>query len=323
MAATSYGVAVIGLGIMGRRMIANLGRHPRFSIQAAWDPSSEAVAAATAEHPDLAVVPDAASATGGLADLVYIACPPAFHRIHALAAMAAGKAVLCEKPLGTDAAESRDLVDRLEAAKVPNAVNFIQASCRAVETIAGALKDGSMGQIRGISVGVHFARWPRDWQVTADWLRFRAEGGFTREVLSHYVFLIERLLGPAKLLGSTPVFQSDPALCETHITAALRAGGVPVTIVGGTGGAGPDRVEMLVHGDRRSYRLHDWFWLQMAQGNEAWSPVIASEHDARGEGFTRQLDNMAAWLDGRPHHIASARDALSVQNLIEGMLAQA
>jgi len=67
--------------------------------------------------------PSAEAAIAG-AELVYLACLPVPRKAHALAAAGAGKAVFLEKPLGIDVADSRDLLQRLEAAGVPTAVNF-------------------------------------------------------------------------------------------------------------------------------------------------------------------------------------------------------
>jgi len=47
-------------------------------------------------------------------------------------------------------------------------------------------------------------------------LRFRAEGGYVREVISHFVFFAERILGPTRLIWARPDYPGDPALCETH-----------------------------------------------------------------------------------------------------------
>jgi predicted dehydrogenase len=44
-------------------------------------------------------------------DVVYIASPHSFHKSHTLAAIRAGKHVLCEKPLGINAAEVREMCD--------------------------------------------------------------------------------------------------------------------------------------------------------------------------------------------------------------------
>jgi len=50
---TSYNIVVIGLGIMGRRMIQYMIPHDRFTVLGAWDPSAESVATARAEFPDM------------------------------------------------------------------------------------------------------------------------------------------------------------------------------------------------------------------------------------------------------------------------------
>src|SRR5574338_505900 len=53
-------------------------------------------------------------------DLVDIASPNDTHEEIAVAAARAGKIVMCEKPLGRNAAEAQRMVDAVEAAGVPN-----------------------------------------------------------------------------------------------------------------------------------------------------------------------------------------------------------
>ncbi|MBT5194597.1 MAG: Gfo/Idh/MocA family oxidoreductase [Rhodospirillaceae bacterium] len=311
-------VGVIGLGIMGRRMITNLVQHGGFSDPCAWDPEPRACADAAVETPGLTIM-DGADAVIAAADLVYIATPPLWHRNYAERAMAAGKPVYSEKPLGINVAESRALVTALEESGTPNVVNFIQAASRAVTLTEERIVDGSLGDITGADIIVHFARWPRDWQADADWLRFRDQGGYSREVLSHFLYVIQRLLGPATLVSATPVYPADPALCETHISATLDCNGVPVSVLGSSGGAGPDRVEMIIWGSHRSHRLHDWFLLQSSDGGE-WQQEFPEVEDPRAQAFGFQLDNVAAWVEGRENILPSARDALMVQELVEAML---
>ena len=319
MAATTHKTGVIGLGIMGRRMITNLVNHDRFTNPCAWDPHQQACADAVAETPGLTIM-GSADAVIAAADLVYIATPPLWHREYAERAMAAGKPVYSEKPLGIDVADSRALVTELEESGVPNVVNFIQAASRAVMLTEERIGSGALGDIMGADIIVHFARWPRDWQVDADWLRFRDQGGHTREVLSHFLYVTQRLLGPATLKSAKPVYPTDTALCETHISATLDCNGVPVSVLGSSGGAGPDRVEMTIWGSQCSYRLHDWFCLQFSDGGE-WHQEFPEVEDPRAEAFGFQLDNVAAWIEGRSNVLPSARDALMVQALVEAMLA--
>ena len=320
MSDTAIRVAIIGLGIMGRRMLTNMDGHAAFDLAGAWDPDAAACAAAQGDVPGLQIANSAADLIAAAdTDLVYIACPPRWHREYADLAMDAGKPIYCEKPLGIDLDDSEAFVARLDETGTPNIVNFAQAACRAVTDMDAAVKSGATGSVSGLDAIVHFSRWPRDWQADADWLRYRDQGGYTREVLSHFLYVIERLMGPAELLSATPVYQNDPALCETHITAVFDCNGVPVTMLGTSGGAGPDRVELTLWGEDKSYRLHDWFCLQVSDGDD-WQQQYAEVPDLRVDSFARQLDGVAAWMRGGDHPMPSAQDALSVQNLIEAML---
>ena len=76
-------------------------------------------------------------------DLVYIGVPPEAHGSYARTAIAAGKAVFCEKPLGIDLSESRDLVKIVEARGVPQAVNLSLAAACGVTAMREALASSS------------------------------------------------------------------------------------------------------------------------------------------------------------------------------------
>jgi 1,5-anhydro-D-fructose reductase (1,5-anhydro-D-mannitol-forming) len=314
-------VAVIGLGVMGRRMITNMSKDGRFEIVAAWDLSEAARGRLAQEFPAIPLAPGPGDITGhSQAELVYIASPPVSHREYALAAAAAGKAIYCEKPLGTSIADSRALVAGLEKAKARHSVNFLQATSHAVALTEERLKAGALGDIAGGDIIVHFTRWPRDWQAEAKWLAYRKEGGYTREVLSHFVYLAKRLLGEPRLVSSQPRFPADPALCERHIVAALDCGSVPVQVLGSSGGAGPDRIEFTIWGSKLSHKLHDWFWLQSSGGGE-WKKELPEIEDLRAANFVKLLDDVLAMTRGEPHRLPSAADALKVQEIVEAMLA--
>ena len=119
--------AIIGLGIMGRRMLEHMALHDGFSPAYLWDPDAESCRLAAEIAPGSEIMDSADSAIKA-ADLVYLACPPVPRKAYALAAAAAGKAVFLEKPLGVDVDESTDLVRRLAKTGVPAAVNFTQAA---------------------------------------------------------------------------------------------------------------------------------------------------------------------------------------------------
>ncbi|MEZ5741959.1 MAG: Gfo/Idh/MocA family oxidoreductase [Burkholderiaceae bacterium] len=315
-------IAIIGLGIMGRRMLDNAARHPKFEISGAWDPSADAMAKARDVLPGLAVAASAEAAMAG-ADVVYLACPPGPRKAYALMAAAAGQGVFMEKPLGTDNAQSRDLVERLRRARLPGVVNFTQAASRGFVELQRAIDAGETGELVGIDIVVTYPSWPRQWQLDADWLRYRDEGGYTREVISHFLFLAGRFLGPLTLCHAAPRYPDDPALCELDILARLAtADGRPVTVMGTTGGRQPDRQEVTVKASRLSHQFREFYQLWRSDGGP-WVEALdwSSGEDPRLSALQRQLTELDKWLHGRPHKLATAEEALAVQELVEGILA--
>jgi len=311
--------AIIGLGIMGRRMLEHMERHPGYEPVALWDPNAEACTAALALAPGARITASADDAIAA-ADVVYLACPPAPRKAYALAAAAAGKAVFLEKPLGIDIAESEDLVAQLAAHGVPAAVNFTQAAGAALTGVAKAARAGALGELVGADIVVTYGAWPRAWQKEADWLRFRSEGGMTREVISHFLFFSERILGPLSVIWARPSYPADAELCETHMLARLEtADGRPVTIMASVGGAQPDRQELTIKGSTASRRITE-FYVDAVSDGGPFTGVGELPADPRAASLRAQLDDLLLCIAGKPNRLATPDEALRVQKLIEAML---
>lgn len=316
----AHRLAVIGLGIMGRRMLDNVLQHPAFEVSGVWDPSAESVAKTRASLPGVTIRSSAEAAMQG-ADVVYLACPPGPRKSYALQAAAAGQGVFMEKPLGTDMLQSRDLVAQLRQARLPGVVNFTQAASRGFEELHRAMAAGEVGEVLGVDIVVNYPAWPRAWQKDADWLRFRDEGGYTREVISHFLFLAGRFLGPLTLQQASPRYPQDPALCELDMLARLTtADGKPVTVMATTGGQQPDRQEVTVRGSRANYQFREFFQLWRSDGGPWVEALDWRTEDPRKSALQRQLSEVDLWLQGKPHKLATAEEALAVQELVEAML---
>lgn len=316
----THKMAIIGLGIMGRRMLENALRHSAFEISGVWDPSPASVAKTLELMPAAPVAQSAQAALLG-ADVVYLACPPGPRKTYALQASAAGQGVFMEKPLGTDNAQSRDLVAQLARGRLPGVVNFTQAASRGFDELRRAIQTGETGELLGIDIVVNYPAWPRAWQKDADWLRLREEGGYTREVISHFLFLAGRFLGPLTLQQALPRYPLDPALCELDMLARLTtADGKPVTIMATTGGKQPDRQEVTVRGTRMNHQFREFFQLWRSDGGPWVEAVDWSTEDPRTSALQRQLSELDLCLKGKPHKLATAEEALAVQELVEAML---
>jgi predicted dehydrogenase len=316
----AHGIGIIGLGIMGERMLRTMKEHPGFAVVAAWDPNADAAGRLAAIDGSVRFASDAADLAGDpKVDCVYIASPPSTHLAYADLAFDHGKTVFAEKPLAVDLASGRAAATRVERERRVAAVNFPFASAPAVRAVAAALKAGELGAIERIDIAVAFARWPRPWQERARWLALRRDGGFAREVLSHFLFLTQRLFGPLAIRECRVTYPGDGSAAETAIAARLTAGAVPVTLAGSVGGAVADDNRWRLLGKQGAFELYDWYSLKR-RINGGWLDVDFGEGEVRDLSYRAQLDALDAMLAGRPHGLPSFREALAVQECVEAML---
>ena len=94
-------VAIIGLGIMGRRMLEHMRIHEKFEPNFLWDPDKSACQKAIEIDSEAKIMNSPEEAINA-ADLVYLACPPKVREAHAISTARKGKALFLEKPLGID-----------------------------------------------------------------------------------------------------------------------------------------------------------------------------------------------------------------------------
>jgi predicted dehydrogenase len=145
-------------------------------------------------------------------DVIDIAAPNDVHLEIATAAAASGKMVMCEKPLGRSAAESRKMVEAVEKAKVANMVWYNYRRIPAVTLAKQLIDEGKLGKI------FHYrAKFLQDWTISADlpqggqglWrLDINVAGsGVTGDLLAHCIDTAMWLNGGIdKVIGMTETF---------------------------------------------------------------------------------------------------------------------
>ncbi|HTQ37981.1 MAG TPA: Gfo/Idh/MocA family oxidoreductase [Pirellulales bacterium] len=125
-------------------------------------------------------------------DAVDICTPNNLHKEIAVAAAAAGKTILCEKPLAMNAAEGAEMVAAVEKAGVPNSVWYNYRRVPAVTFAKKLIEQGKLGRV------FHYrANFLQDWTMSADlpqggpalWrLDVAAAGsGVTGDLLAHCI----------------------------------------------------------------------------------------------------------------------------------------
>jgi predicted dehydrogenase len=140
--------AVAGAGEWGRNHIRVLGGLRGVELRWIVDPLPERLETAGRLAPRARLAPDLAEALADAkVDAVVVSSPSPSHAPLARAALAAGKHVLVEKPLATDAASAEDLVRRARRARRQLSVGHLLLHHPAVRRLKQLTSRGTLGRV--------------------------------------------------------------------------------------------------------------------------------------------------------------------------------
>ncbi|MBL8216927.1 MAG: Gfo/Idh/MocA family oxidoreductase [Bryobacterales bacterium] len=129
-------------------------------------------------------------------DAVHVLTPNALHFPISMAAMQAGKAVICEKPLTLDANEARQMVEYAEAHNIPNCVQHNLRYYPVVQHIRQMIAAGDLGDVLIVQ-----GTYSQDWllyDTDYNWRVERASNGALRavgDIGSHWMDMIQHVTG--------------------------------------------------------------------------------------------------------------------------------
>jgi len=227
------GIGIAGYGMMGRAhsyaytaapVMRSLPCRPRLRVISGRDEDKVSRAAAaygfeswTTDWHELIRRPDV--------DIVDICTPPGTHAEIASAAAAAGKAVICEKPLAISYAQAASALDAVRTAGVLNAVGFNYRRLPAISLMKRMVDEGAVGKVRLVR-----AFWLSDEFVDPaipyDWRFDRAVGGTTiADLGSHLIDMATWMAGGiAEVCGQSETFvreRSNRAVSVDDASSAL------------------------------------------------------------------------------------------------------
>ncbi|MEP6652458.1 MAG: Gfo/Idh/MocA family oxidoreductase [Myxococcales bacterium] len=147
-------------------------------------------------------------------DVVDICTPGDSHAEIAVAAAAAGKAILCEKPLANTLAEAEQMLAAVKKAGVVHMLCHNYRRCPAVTLAKQLIDAGELGDIHHYR-GVYLQDWivdpnfPRVWRLE----KARAGSGSLGDILSHTMDLSRYLVGePVEVSGLLKTFITERPL---------------------------------------------------------------------------------------------------------------
>jgi predicted dehydrogenase len=128
--------------------------------------------------------------------VVHVTSPNELHHPQVREILAAGRHVVCEKPLAMTSSESAELVELAAASGLVNAVNFNIRFYPLNQHVAALVRDGGLGDVRLVT-GRYFQDWllyDTDW----NWRLDKDQGGALRavgDIGSHWLDLTSFLTG--------------------------------------------------------------------------------------------------------------------------------
>jgi len=187
--------AIIGTGFMGRvhiEGIRRLGHVEVVAVAGSSDASARKFAAemgvdrSTGDYKSLLADPSI--------DAVHVLTPNSLHFPMSIAALEAGKAVLCEKPLTVTSAEAKKMVALAAKKNLPNAVCHNLRYYPVVQHVRRIIESGELGEILHVQ-GTYSQDWllyetDFNWRIEADRNgELRAMG----DIGSHWMDMIQHL----------------------------------------------------------------------------------------------------------------------------------
>ena len=193
----AVGLGVIGLGAFGRFCLEAYVTMPGIRVVAIAEPDPHALAAGTTLAPQALAYADPGLLLGlPEVEVVAICAPPDRHLALVLAAVVAGKHIVCDKPLGVSLAEYDTAVAAAAARGVALGLNLVLRHHRLYRALHGLAQSRVLGAPRRLAVE-NYADEGRGFGP-AHWLWNPARsGGLALASDIHWLDLATRLLGPA------------------------------------------------------------------------------------------------------------------------------
>jgi len=271
MRKTSF--ALIGVGVVGERIINQLLNHESSEILAIYDGNKTRLEEVASKY-KLPVVQNVEELFKMKPDWVYIGTPPVSHASLAEQAASFGLNILSEKPLAHNTVDGVKMVDAAEKANIHTAMHFPMMYSPVVQKLKEAIANEELGKIVRVELHTYFPVWPRPWQQNP-WIGTREQGGFIREVFPHYLQLMHYLFGDLEIQSHEIIYPENEELCETGVTALAKTeSGVPVLLNGLSGIGQKERLEFKVFGATKVMTIRNWSELWVSEEGEEAVQVI-------------------------------------------------
>lgn len=191
--------ALVGCGRISGNHFDSLAHHrEKAELVAVCDTDPSVLEAAVAQTRASGFESLAALLEGSDADVVVLATPSGLHASQAIQAAEAGRHVITEKPMATRWEDGKRMVQACDRAGVRLFVVKQNRQNATLRLLKGALEKGRFGRLYMVNVNVFWTR-PQSYYDSAAWRgTWEFDGGAFMNQASHYVDLLDWLVGPVE-----------------------------------------------------------------------------------------------------------------------------
>ena len=212
------GIVVLGTGRIGRMHAENIAAHPRARLAGVYDIHSPAAAEVAAQLGAAQFDSVEAALASAEVDAVLIASSTATHADLIEQSVAAGKAILCEKPIDLSLDRVNACATNIAGTSLPIMLGFVRRFDSGHAGVRHAIESGRIGELHQVTIT------SRDPDMAPD-AYIEASGGIFRDMTIHDFDMARFILGEevaeVTATGSRLV---DPALmqrCDDYDTVTV------------------------------------------------------------------------------------------------------
>lgn len=215
--------ALVGCGRISKNHIAALAQHAdRAELTEVCDTNPESLCNAVRATGAKGFVSLTDLLQQGNADAVVLATPSGLHPWQAVEAAQAGRHVVSEKPMATRWEDGKRMVKACDEADVRLFIVKQNRRNATLQRVKKAIDSGRFGRIFMVTVNVFWTR-PQEYYDAARWRgKWEWDGGAFMNQASHYVDLLDWLIGPVESVYAYTATLARRIEAEDTGVAAVR-----------------------------------------------------------------------------------------------------
>lgn len=263
------------------------------------------------------------------ADVIVLATPSGIHATQTIQAAAAGRHVVTEKPMATRWHDGKAMVAACDRAGVEMFVVKQNRQNATIQLLKRAIDRRRFGRIYMVSVNVFWSR-PQEYYDSAPWRgTWEYDGGAFMNQASHYVDLLDWLIGPVESVHAFTATLARRIEVEDTGVASIRwrsgaLGSVSVTML-----VNQKNFEgsLTVIGEKGTVRLggvavneiQHWAFAEPDPDDDKVKQASYETSSVYGHGHQLYYDNVIRALRGESRAETDGREGLRSLELLSGI----